>query len=483
MTEKNEQLTEESQRRTLRLSIIEGVSHAFMLGMGENYLSAFAVALKGTSSQIGFLASGTQLVGAVSQLIGVRLLDTMRNRAQFLRRCGLMHACLWPLMALIPLMWGEGPDAVWMLIALACLGFLVAGIMTPTWNSLIGDIVPPTTRGAYFGRRSGYAGIALFTALLIAGAMLELFSGLELELYGFFAIFFVAALGRWISAACLGLHADPAFHISHSDRFTFFRFVSRIPWSNFGKFVLFVGALNAAIWIAAPYYAVYLLRDLGKSYHEYMLITAAAVFSQYLTLRLWGRLSDRIGNKRIIDLCAVAFSVLPLLWIIRTETIYLICIQLVGGAVVAGFNLGVANFLFDAVSPPKRGRCVAYQAVLSAMGMLLGSLLGGYVADRGPAYFAKELLPHGSVFAIVFAVSSMLRICVAYFGVRSYREVRSGADSDRPLFRISHIRPFSGVVFRLIASDRRTRDRGKLVDGGSTPTDKGNKSNREESST
>ena len=78
---------------------------------------------------------------------------------------------------------------------------------------------------------------------------------------------------------------------------------------------------------------------------------------------------------------------IPILWLFSADFYYLVIVQALTGLVWAGFNLSAANFLFDAVSPPKRARCVAYQALVNATFVFAGSLLGGIVAGHLPATF------------------------------------------------------------------------------------------------
>src|SRR5690606_13056435 len=135
--------------------------------------------------------------------------------------------------------------------------------------------------------------------------------------------------------------------------------------SNFARFVYFVSLINFGVNIATPFFAVYMLRDLQFSYMEYTIVTATNTVTQFLTMQYWGQISDQFGNKKILNVCGYGVAFSPILWLFGDAMWYLLLIQVFAGLVWAGFNLAAANFMFDAVTPPKRARCAAYQAMVN----------------------------------------------------------------------------------------------------------------------
>ncbi len=58
-------------KRSLRASIKDGMCWSVMCGMGESYLSAYAIFLKAVPLQIGIIAALPMLAAALSQHLGV----------------------------------------------------------------------------------------------------------------------------------------------------------------------------------------------------------------------------------------------------------------------------------------------------------------------------------------------------------------------------------------------------------------------------
>ena len=74
-----------------------------MAGSGETYFSAFAVFLKATTTQIGFLASVPPLVASFAQLVSAWLGHRTGQRKRIILIGALLQALIWCPMALLPL--------------------------------------------------------------------------------------------------------------------------------------------------------------------------------------------------------------------------------------------------------------------------------------------------------------------------------------------------------------------------------------------
>lgn len=431
------------------------MAQAAMIGAGETYLGPFGIFLHATTMQIGLLATVPQLFGAAMQWLGALVTEHTASRRQTIVRAAIFQAVIWLPIGLLTLLVGHGRSTVFILIGLAALYFGAGGFLTPMWNSLIGDLVPATIRGRFFGRRSRLTGISTFVALLSAGIVLDVSERLDYAAYGFLLVFIVAMIARLESARWLSRYDDPPLKMDRSQRFSFYQFVARAPYSNFAKYVFFVSTVNFAVAFSGPYFALYMLRDLHLSYLAFTAITAALAVAQFMTFRYWGGLSDRFGNKKIMNVCGWGVGTVPFLWLVSPSFWYLIAIQVYSGFVWAGFTLAAANYMFDAVTPPKRARCAAYQGMINGVFVFAGSLLGGYVAIRLPHVFmaGSWLWYPQSVLLVIFLISGVMRFVAAGMLLRMFREVREvEAIRHRDLiFRISHLRPIWGARFSLIS--------------------------------
>jgi MFS family permease len=192
--------------------------------------------------------------------------------------------------------------------------------------------------------------------------------------------------------------------------------------------------------MAAPFFSVYMLQELRFNYFIYTMINITVAISVYFLMSRWGRHADRVGNIKVLKICAPIISTLPLYWIFCQHPAYLVLVQVLSGFAWAGFHLSASNFIYDAVSPSKRTRCIAYFNVLNGMGICLGALVGGYLVNHLPPLW-------GSQFFALFVFSSILRMPVALLFPRILKEVRSveKIPSHQLFFSMVGIKPIIGI--------------------------------------
>jgi MFS family permease len=106
-----------------------------------------------------------------------------------------------------------------------------------------------------------------------------------------------------------------------------------------------------------------------------------------------------------------------------------------------GFNLCSTNFIYDAVTPQKRVRCLGYFTLFNGISIFLGATLGGYLANHLPALFGFQLMS-------LFLFSCALR-WIGYFTFSGlFKEVRenvSHATRGQVFLSILGLRPLKGL--------------------------------------
>jgi MFS family permease len=438
---------------SMNASIKDGVSNAVMLGAGESYFNAFSIFLRASTLQVGLLATLPQLFGAVMQWVGALNLDRFRSRRLVTILGASTQAVTLVPIALVAFLFGKGNISILVLLILMMAYYGANGYVVPAWNSLIGDLVKPAERGIFFGHRNRLTGMSTFISLSLAGLILYLFEKAGLLEVGFMVVFLAAFIARLNSVHWLIRYDDPEFRVSPDQVFTFRQFLRRSPHSNFAKFVFFIGAINLGVAFSAPYFALYMLRDLEFSYIEFTAVIAVSTITQFLTFRYWGSLSDRFGNKKILNLCGWGVGLVPIMWVFSHDIIYLVVIQVFGGLVWSGFSLASANFIFDAVTPPKRARCVAYQGLVNGVLVFVGSLMGGYAAGHLPQSLSMGQFTWKPAFMLqmIFLISGIMRLAAAALFLPKFKEVRpvEAIGHGELVFRVSHIKSFAEATFSL----------------------------------
>ena len=161
-----------------------------------------------------------------------------------------------------------------------------------------------------------------------------------------------------------------------------------------------------------------MLKELGFSYTVFMIITVSQTVFSLLILSFEGNFSDKFGNYRMILFSSILISAVPFLFLLSGSPYYLIfVVQLVAGIGWTGFNLASGNFIYDLVTPPKRGIAVSYFNLLSGMGTFLGAIVGAVIIQ----YMSISFM---NIFLFIFLVSGIARVLVCIIMLPKMNEIR-----------------------------------------------------------
>ncbi len=450
-------------RRTLRLSQQEAVAAATMTATGDNFFNAFAIYLNATAVQMGWLMAIPQLFGAMFQLLSAWLGNYLPRKPMVVVTAGVQAVVV---LLLGVVAWSRHENSVTWLIMLAVLYFGCVNFLQPQWRAWMGSIVPQRRRGAFFASRTRLTMISSLAIFISGGLLLNFSEKAGMVWLGFAVLFGLAAIGRGLSSRLLFLMHDPD-PLPHPDRRkSFLQSMQQLRGSlkdkTFRDYSLFVAGMQGVVAISAPFFAVYMLRDLQFTYLQYSLNAIASIVTQFLTLSYWGRFSDRFGNRLVMIISSVIIPIVPILWMLSPDFYYLLLVQMVSGIVWSGFSLSTANYLYD-IRPHKSDFAVyaATQSALGACAVFIGAMTGGFIASRAPAM--TEIIPFAddlrSPLFLVFICTMLLRAAVAaWFIPRSVEpKVRRRPKFLAVIYRVSRFNAISGISLDWLTVTRKTR--------------------------
>ncbi|MBI3026560.1 MFS transporter [Candidatus Woesearchaeota archaeon] len=444
-------MSEDVVKKSLRYSIYDGASFAVMDGVTASFLTPFAVALNAPVNMIAALTYIPQLVGAFIQLFATKLVEALRDRRKILVVGSFMHAILWIPLLLIPYL---TPNQKYLIIVYVSLQTMLIQVIQPIGNSLLGDIVPKYERGRFFGLRNKVVGATSFISALIAGFTLDYFHPKH-TFIGFAILFFIAFVARAFSGVFKAMMHNPVPDLEHAEKFSLFDFVKRMDKTNYGHFVIYVVLFKFATYIAAPFFAIYILKNLGFTYLQFTIIIAAELIASFIAMGVWGRLIDERGTKFVLYMSGMLTPLIPFLWLFSGNFYYLVIVEMFSGLSWAGFNLSSSNFIFDAVKPENRVRCISYYKFFEGLAIVMGAALGGILIDYLPAWiFLTSILS-------VFLISGILRLVVSIILLPTLKEARLiELDISHAFFKkYLTIRPSEGLVFEVIGKYRKIKEK------------------------
>ncbi|TAL56430.1 MAG: MFS transporter [Nanoarchaeota archaeon] len=402
---------EEKTRKSLVYSILDGSFYSLMAGFGESFFSAFAIFLKASNMEIGLIGSLPQALGAIAQLFSTKLIKLFHSRKKPILINAFLEGIMFVPMLLTFFM---GKFRVIYFLLFVCLYWIFGMLINPAWMSWMGDLVKPNERGKYFGRRNKFTGFFTLVALLISGYIL--LTSMNNEYFGFVIIFGIAMVARLFSSFFLSMMYDPGVVQVPGSSFSLIEFIKKARYNNYGLFVFFLTSMNFSVYLAAPFFAAYMLKDLHLDYFTYTLIIAVPIVVKFFTNNAWGSVSDRFGSRKILTMTALLISINPILWLFSKNILYLILIQAYSGFVWAGFELSTFNFILDCTSTVKRATAVSYFNLLNGFAMLAGALAGGFMLMFNFLFWSQ--------FYFVFLLSTIARFAVAVFFIPKIHEMR-----------------------------------------------------------
>ncbi|HLG24612.1 MAG TPA: MFS transporter, partial [Candidatus Nanoarchaeia archaeon] len=253
-------------------------------------------------------------------------------------------------------------------------------------------------------------------------------------------------VARLISTVFKSMMLDKPSEYAIAEKFTLADFVRRMDKTNYGHFVIYIALFKLAVSLASPFFAVYMLKNLGFSYLQFTIITASELVASFLAMGYWGKTIDSKGTKHVLYITGLLTPLIPLLWLISGNFYFLLIAEAFAGFAWAGFNLSSSNFIFDAVKPENRIRCSAYFKFFESMSIFLGAALGGLIVSNKPSIILMAAIP------FVFLLSGILRLFVSLVLLSTLKEARLiEVPVTHSFFRkYLSIRPNQGLVFEVL---------------------------------
>jgi MFS family permease len=401
----------------LKDSIVEGSATGAASGIISTYLTPFALALGASASQIGLLFAIPQLFSTILQPLAGSLVEHVSSRKSACRHMQIIARAAW--IPVIMLAFLSGFDRFSVLLLFVTVSAAAASFARVAWASWMGELVPEKIRGAYFGKRNMFIGAASFAAVFFSGWLL----GMSDTLAGFVIIFLMAlalyAAAQHYLLKVPEIRISPGAHRRHKVSLNMSEFLSSMKRTNFKRFMIFAMLFDFSVYLAAPFFTVYMISELQISYWWFAVISSASIVAGMLSQKYWGKISDRYGDRNVMMICAALASLVPLIFIFSRDVPLLVLANVFSGFAWAGLDLVTFNFLLDSSPPLKRPLFISNYQFFDGLAVAGGSLAGGAII-----YFAGSGFIWLSAIGLIFAISFLLRAVFSALLIPRIREER-----------------------------------------------------------
>jgi len=426
----------ETLRRDLFLISSDGAAYSVMVGVGETYVPAFALAA-GLGAQVaGLVAVVPMLAGALLGMASPWAIRRLGSNRSWVVLCAVVQA-----LAFVPLVgaaWA-GSISTWLLFGVATL-YWGAGLATgPAWNTWAGTLVPAEMRARFFGRRVRVVQLSVLAGLVAGGWILHEGSGSPVR--SFTALFVIALVCRLVSARLLASTSEPVPLPPEGRGVGLGELLRRFRTAHDGRFILYLMVVQVAVQISAPFFTPYMLEELELGYVGYMALTATPYLVKVAASPALGEVAHRFGPRRLLWIGGVGLIPLPAMWVVSAALPWLFFSQVVSGLAWACYELATILLVFDSIRPEERTSILTTHNLANSLAMSTGVVLGSLVLGAlglGPrAYLA------------VFLVSSAAR-ALTLFALRHANAPEPGAFEAPIPTRVLALRPSMGSFERPI---------------------------------
>ncbi|WP_163981352.1 MFS transporter [Roseiconus lacunae] len=425
-------------RKNLRASAADGAAFGGMVGIGETYLAAFALAVGMSELTAGMVASLPMLAGGVMQLLSLRAVRWFGSEQRWILFGASIQAC-----AFLPLVYaalqGEISSARLLLVASIYWG---AGLATgPAWNVWIENLVPSRVRTRYFAVRSRLAQLTTLGGFLIGGALLAWGQSIGQVLWAFSIMFLSASLLRFWSVYWLSRH-QPIERPDHPPASSMGATSTEpIPLVRVhgGLLLVFLAVLQGMVQVSGPFFTPFMLKELQFSYPQFVGLISLSFVAKSISLAYWASFAKRFGVKSLLWIGAVGLVPLSACWIVSQSYAWLMFAQVLSGVLWAAYELGFFLMFFEAIPKHRRIMMLTVYNFANTLAIFAGAAIGGWLltmtgTTRESYYLLFGVSSVGRLLALGILASATLRpVPVIQLGIRVL-SLRVGAGSlDAPV--------------------------------------------------
>ncbi|MHB8973353.1 MAG: MFS transporter [Pirellulaceae bacterium] len=388
-------------QRDLRASLGDGAGYGGMVGFGEIYFSAFALAVGLGELMAGLVASLPLLAGGILQTISPWAIRWLGSHKRWVVCCATLQSLtFFPLMvaAYRGHLSGAG------LLAIAAL-YWAAGLATgPAWNTWIGTIVPASMRAEFFAFRTRSSQAALFLGFLLGGVALQFASAGHYVLSTFAALFAVAGCSRLFSVWMLLRTTEPTPIPGKMRHLTWREMRRQLVAGSGGRLVIYLVCVQAAVQMSGPYFTPFMLEKLHFSYGAYVTLISVAYLAKVLALPAWGRVARHIGAKQLLWIGGIGIIPISGGWIVSHDLSWLILMQVISGAAWGAYELAFFLLFFESIAEEERTSLLTFYNLFYTAAWVSGALMGGLILSACGTSYQGYLL--------IFGLSSLARLLV-----------------------------------------------------------------------
>ncbi len=410
-------------KRNLLFSTADASSFGVMVGVGETFLPAFALAVGLGEVMAGLVASVPLLAGGLLQLSTPWFLKRCSNRQLWVVGSATVQALAFLPLVIAAWVGSIGPIALLGIASIYWASGLSSG---PAWNSWIEHLIPRRVRAGYFAKRTRASQLATVTGFVVGGLLLQYGRNTGTVMTAFAVLFSLAFVFRILSVLMLASHRNPPATRSDLDA------ISTTSSSSLDgrRLLVYLVMVQGCVQISGPFFTPYMLKQMELSYVVYTGLIATAFIAKCVSLAAWGAFAKTRGSLWLLTVGGIGIIPLSSLWTLDQSIGWLMFVQALSGVTWAAYELGFFLLFFETLPRSRRIKMLTYYNFANTASWCLGALLGATVLYSYGAtvegYYRLFILSSiGRLLAMVYLLShrptiraGVTQLCLRVLGIR-----------------------------------------------------------------
>lgn len=362
-----------------------------------------------------------------------------------------------PLIALPLLPW-PGDLKLWVLAGCIAVASAATQTVGPIYNDWIAELVPATSRGWFFSRRTAISTAVGMAVAFIGGVALDYLKKNDRANTGFSLLFAMAAVCAMVSMMFfLRMKETPRSNPVQAGLMDSLKLMVKPARDrDFQKVLAFTIVFMVGATLAGGLYVAFAFESLKLSYTAIQLTQVAHAVGTVVAANAWGYLADKYGNKPLLAILMAGVTLTPGIWLLCTpgqpvsSTVILVIGHLFNGVVWSGVAVCQMNLYIATSKTEDRANYLGMVFAVQALVGGVSPLIGGAMMSS-----LRGLSQPEHAYKIIFLTVMVIRI-VALFVLLPVKEEGSSAIAQT-LGQLGKVNP------RGIRALRRLRQTGDSV--------------------